>query len=128
MHQHLMDQAVSFLIPLMERESEPVYLFLFPARLYIACLANLHTHTSFLHTSISKVIILSSEYFIVMRSVELVWKWMMITYPHQRTSQHQMKKYRVLQVTGDSIGSVIAGQQGIEISPPNWKIAMGGVH
>ena len=28
-------------------------------------------------------------------------------------------------MTGDSIGSVIAGQQGIEISPPNWKIAMG---
>ena len=51
-----------------------------------------------------------------------------ITYPHQRTSQHQMKKYRVSQVTRDSIGSVITGQQGIEISPPNWRVAMGGVH
>ena len=57
------DQAVSFQTPLMERESEPVYLFLFPVCLYIACLANLHMHVSLLCTSILKVIILSSEYF-----------------------------------------------------------------
>ena len=55
MHQHSMVQAVSFLIPLMERESEPVYLFLYFTHLYIACLANLHTHASWLRTSILKV-------------------------------------------------------------------------
>ena len=66
MHQHLTDQAISFLIPLMERESEPVYLYIlymFYLFWVLASLANLHTHASWLRTSILKVIILSSEYF-----------------------------------------------------------------
>ena len=45
------------------RCNEPVYLFLYFARLYIACLAILHMHMSWLCTSILKVIVLSSEYF-----------------------------------------------------------------
>ena len=49
MHQHSTDQAVLFLIPLMEREIEPVYLY-FLYILYLNCwiasLANLHMHVS----------------------------------------------------------------------------------
>ena len=47
MHQHSTDQAVLFLIPLMERESEPVYLyFLYSFYMFsvLASVANLHMH------------------------------------------------------------------------------------
>ena len=73
MHQHSKDQAVSFLIPLMERESEPVYIFYYIFYMFwvLASLANLHMHMSLLRTSILKVIILSSEYFIVQNSVNI---------------------------------------------------------
>ena len=66
-------------------------------------------HRKFFLMSYKKIATGSVQELIMMRSMVLVWKWMMITYLHQRTSQHQMKKNRVLQVTGDSIGSVITG-------------------